>query len=389
MKLILFTKFPPDLDGFIHGGGISRYLFYLINILKGEFSTVYVVSSNETVKKIHHENVIGIHLNSPLHSRLKSLQRISLFFRILANIYEAFLIRRWIVKNVDITKDAYMEFEDIESPTLFVPRNLNYSVRLHANYISLKNYILVKSFWYKILAILDKIAIKRAPKVSAPSEYQLREMKQAGAINSNTKTSLIYNYIEPLKCISVLKSEGGLRLNILCLERIEFRKGVDVILDALPELDNKLKGQKVKFHFCGSIRDLRPLVEKTNRTQFDNIDIEFYGNVQTSMLEKLLSSADIFLAPSRYETFSYTLFEAMSVGSCILASNSHVNREFLVNEESGKLYDKFDPQSFVEAFLSMLKGDRQKLSRNALQRFSQIIDLNQIKNKYLGFANSK
>ena len=73
----------------------------------------------------------------------------------------------------------------------------------------------------------------------------------------------------------------------------------------------------VHFDICGDGE-----VTKTSASKEFSQNITFHGYKPREELEKLYEDSDIFVAPSRYESFGIIYLEAMKYGKPVVACNS-------------------------------------------------------------------
>jgi glycosyltransferase involved in cell wall biosynthesis len=141
-------------------------------------------------------------------------------------------------------------------------------------------------------------------------------------------------------------SPGVVRL--LFVGRMEPRKGADLLLEALPPLLARHPNLVVDMVGDDEVvvngRTLRERFEESARR--DGVDIgrvAFHGSVPREYLLRHYASCDIFVAPSRYESFGLIFVEAMifSKPSIGIAVGGVV--EVVTNELDGLLIPKDDP----------------------------------------------
>ncbi len=82
-------------------------------------------------------------------------------------------------------------------------------------------------------------------------------------------------------------------------------------------------------------------------------------------VDELLACADLFLLPSRNESFGLAALEAMACGTPVIATNTGGLPEVMVHGETGFLFDLGAVDEMAEAGLSLLQDDQEWV------RFSQ------------------
>ncbi len=141
---------------------------------------------------------------------------------------------------------------------------------------------------------------------------------------------------------------------IITLSRLSPEKGIERLLAALPCVNPR--GKKLRVFICGGAaymkgrayeRKLRRLAEKVTTAR-----VEFTGHVVGAEKAALLQRADIFVSPSRHESYGLTIAEALAAG-CRVISHSHYGAE-------GTVVDCADPKALGAALGAMVAQGRTK-----------------------------
>jgi glycosyltransferase involved in cell wall biosynthesis len=139
---------------------------------------------------------------------------------------------------------------------------------------------------------------------------------------------------------------------IITLSRLSPEKGIERLLTALPFLNTGAK--KVRVFICGGAaymngrkyeRMLQRLAMKVT-----NVPIEFTGHVVGERKAALLQRADIFVSPSKHESYGLTIAEALAAG-CRVVSHSHYGAE-------GEVVDCSDPRALAGVLSTMIMEGR-------------------------------
>jgi len=112
---------------------------------------------------------------------------------------------------------------------------------------------------------------------------------------------------------------------ILTLSRLSPEKGIERLLAALPLLN-------------------------TSATKVTNVPIEFTGHVVGERKAALLQRADIFVSPSKHESYGLTIAEALAAG-CRVISHHHYGAE-------GDVVDCSDPKALARVLSTMITRGR-------------------------------
>lgn len=163
---------------------------------------------------------------------------------------------------------------------------------------------------------------------------------------------------------------------ILFVGRFEKRKGIDVLLAALPGLlttHPRLTVELIGKHDLPSESGTSYAEEFTARHGesgwFDRVMIR--GEVDDVALDQAFRDCDIFVAPSRFESFGLIYVEAMSAARPVVAARSGAATEIVVDGVTGTLVDSGDPAA-LESALQHLVDDpeaRRTMSIAGRERF--------------------
>ncbi len=145
---------------------------------------------------------------------------------------------------------------------------------------------------------------------------------------------------------------------VLFLGRVTRDKGVYVLLDAAAGLHRK---HGASFIVAGTGPEefaLREEVKKRGMTGFFFVP----GYVSDAEKVALLRRADVFVLPSRAETFGMVLLEAMAAGVPVVAAASGGIVEVVEDGKNGLLVPFGDSEALAEAISSVLSDGRLRSS---------------------------
>ncbi|MGO4957329.1 glycosyltransferase family 4 protein [Luteococcus sp. Sow4_B9] len=141
---------------------------------------------------------------------------------------------------------------------------------------------------------------------------------------------------------------GGARPTITFIGRYEEpRKGLSVLLDALPDIRDHYPDLRVLVVGHGAARDVP--------------GVDFLGALDDAGRNRVLANSDCYVAPQLgRESFGIVLLEAMASGAPVVASDLAAFRE-VVTDESGPIAHLFtpgSPQDCARAVLASLAEPR-------------------------------
>ena len=155
-------------------------------------------------------------------------------------------------------------------------------------------------------------------------------------------------------------ADDGL-LHILLFGRIRPYKGVDVLLDALAELDDDVRAA-VRVRIAGSpLMDTEPLLEQSRRLGVDDVvtwDLRFLDEDEVA---DAFRDTHVLALPYRDIDASGVLYQAAGYGVGIVASAIGGFTDDLVDEQTALLVAPEDPGALAEA-ITRLHHDRNLLS---------------------------
>jgi glycosyltransferase involved in cell wall biosynthesis len=147
---------------------------------------------------------------------------------------------------------------------------------------------------------------------------------------------------------------------------LEYRKGTDILLDAIPLVMRS--HPDVHFQLIGidPENSYESAFRKENN-QLINKQVAFSGPLGDKQTNKAYAECDIFVAPSRYESFGLIYIEAMSFGKPVIGFNVGGVSEIIEDTVNG-LYANFDDAVSLAEKISYLVANpaiRKTMGRNA------------------------
>ena len=167
-------------------------------------------------------------------------------------------------------------------------------------------------------------------------------------------------------------------VTVLYAGRFEGRKGTDVLLAAIPELCEEYPC--AKFVLVGEDRTLPDgstlggaFRARHANAHFKNRVI-FTGEVSDTQLETYLRGCDIFVAPSRYESFGLVFLEAMMFGKPAVGCRAGGMSEVIDDGVTGLLAEPGDVRSLVSAIGALLDdaAKRAEFGRAGRERYLRL-----------------
>ncbi len=146
----------------------------------------------------------------------------------------------------------------------------------------------------------------------------------------------------------------------------EPRKGLSVLLDALPEIARAHPGVRLLVAGPGDVDEFRAGLTR------EIVDrVEFLGLVSDEVKARAFVSADIYVAPNTGgESFGIVLLEAMSSGTPVLASDLDAFRRVTDEGRAGASFANEDPADLARSAIALLSDpvERERLRDEGFRR---------------------
>ncbi len=134
----------------------------------------------------------------------------------------------------------------------------------------------------------------------------------------------------------------------------EPRKGLDILLEALPAIAERHPGVRVLLAGPGDQDDIVKKLPDDVASR-----LTFLGLVSEEDKVRAFHSADVYVAPNTGgESFGIVLLEAMASGTAVASSDLEAFRRVLDNGAAGKHFTNGDPASLAQVVSDLLSDDQ-------------------------------
>ena len=158
---------------------------------------------------------------------------------------------------------------------------------------------------------------------------------------------------------------GNGQKSVLYVGRLEFRKGVHILIKAMPEVIKKYP--KARFIFVGADCGMSHyIVTKARQLKvFNNIDL--IGEIERNKVKEYYFSASCCVVPSLWENHPYVCLEAMACGRPVIASKVGGIPEIIRDGTTGLLFNSGSFNALAEVIIRVLGNEElaSKLGSNA------------------------
>jgi glycosyltransferase involved in cell wall biosynthesis len=224
--------------------------------------------------------------------------------------------------------------------------------------------------WRVIRAVL-KYTLRRATKVVAVSRFLAEEMRELEPRCSPVVVpNIVADIFQPPSTETPRRATDDIEMLFVGSIR-DSRKGVDVLLRSLRMYMDLPGARKCRLSVIG---------EGVKRAEYEDLahrlglqsQIAFLGNRSRQGVARAMAGCDLFVMPSKYETFGVVYAEAMACGKPVIACSGGPAEE-IIPSWAGELTPPGDHIALAHAIhrvTSNLDGfDRARISEYAKKKF--------------------
>ncbi|MDI6808697.1 MAG: glycosyltransferase family 4 protein [Candidatus Eisenbacteria bacterium] len=156
------------------------------------------------------------------------------------------------------------------------------------------------------------------------------------------------------------------KVNLLFVGRLDPRKGLSNLIEAMPRIFRELGGN-VRLIIVGGGYLRRILGQKVDGHIKPHV--HFVGKISRELLPRFYATCDIFCSPAtRNESFGIVLLEAMASGKPIIACDIPGYRTVVTDSREGLLVKPKDPGSLAEAIVNLARNGAERAAMGELGR---------------------
>lgn len=297
------------------------------------------------------------------------------FFKILA--YIKFYFYSFIKSLFGKYDFIYVHYLSHSSFGIIIAKLIKPSIKIIAN--AHGSDIVPENRKQELFSGITKQILKSSYKVIVPSNYYKNLVNKK--FNTNLEKIYVFpsggvdnNIFKPLDNKSQLKESLGLDKAfsyIGFIGRLEYKKGWDVLLDAINILKSKEELINYKFIFVGNGKEQRTFEEKIKEYNLES-KIIHYNFLEHKKLKDLYNCLDLFCFPTMREGESLGLvgIEALACGITVIASNFAGPKDYVFNGENGYLFEKgnsIELSNKIIKFINLNEEEKAIMRRNAFE----------------------
>lgn len=244
----------------------------------------------------------------------------------------------------------------------------------------LKKRKLIGTKYEKKLRAMFEFALKNADKVVTICHSETTYLKE----NYNYTSRYIINGIEDVKADKNIEklSVKNTKLNFVIVATVQYRKGQDLLIDALKLLPENYK-DKIFLHIIGGGMDEQLISKKIIDNSLENC-CKMYGPRQD--VTELLSTMDVFILPTRADTTPISIIEALRAGLPVISTS--VGEIPIMIKDAGIIIEA-KVEDIVQVFIDCIEGKYNLLSmaENARNNYNQFFSLEKMIKSYSDLIN--
>lgn len=226
----------------------------------------------------------------------------------------------------------------------------------HTKYLNYK----INSFTF----LIEKLIIKNANLLIAVSDSLSKKLE---TIFSKSKWNTINNMVNPKFLNHKIKKKSCSNFTITTTALLTSKKNINLLIDAFALLSKN--DNNIFLNIIGNGPDKYLLENLSIKHKIDHL-IKFHGNLKDFDIIEILSNSDIFVLPSKIETFGIAIIEAMALGLPVIVTKSG-GPETYVNESNGIVIEPDNIDQLYQA-LQKLKLEHKNFNSENIKNYISI-----------------
>ena len=366
-------EYPPDTAG----AGIPTYVQQAATLLSHRGNDVEVFAGSTSRECTSVENGITVHRVNIGSSRDTFGSQIAQVFRS-RHLDRAFdvlegpdfcseaAIAAQLVPNVPLVVKLHMGMYTVRSIDASTMPRLQ-KLRVYAGALRRRS----RPFWDPRSAdfLKERSHILEADQVVAPSAAIAKWMLSVWPLDPVRVCVVPNPYVADASLLRIPVATDSQMVTYI--GRLELRKGVLTLGDAVPEFLSRCPGWRVRFvgrSLDSPVGDIRTYLKEKLKRLLDRV--EFCDPVPFDKIACVFASSDICVFPSLWENFPNVCLEAMAAGRGIVASKAGGMAEQLDGGRAGLLVAPRKPHHLAQALIELAcnREKRHALGMAARQR---------------------
>lgn len=215
------------------------------------------------------------------------------------------------------------------------------------------------------------------------------------AVSSTTASALVRDYNVPGNRVSIVPdgvdidtfrplNESRLPGSLLYVGRLHRRKGLEYLLQAMPEVLREVPGARLYLIGQGSME--KELVAQVRRLYLDEA-VTFLGRVDDQELCRWYNRAQAFVLPSLLEGFGMVCLEAMACGTPVVATRVPGIVDAVADQETGLLVPLGNAGALAGSIVRLLKDRelRHEMGHRGIERARRLFTWDRVASETASF----
>lgn len=206
---------------------------------------------------------------------------------------------------------------------------------------------------------------------------------------------LLYGVTDQIVTIDSMKSDNVIStkqsgksesiIRFITIGYIEHRKGQDLLLEAIRNLDPELR-KNAEFLLVGQNTSL--MAQELMEAARDIPEIVVTGPVGREEIDTLLEQSDILVCPSREDPMPTVAAEAMMHGVPCLLSDSAGTVKYIRDGSDGMVFQSGNTEQLAEILNRCIQGcyDLERMGRNARKVFEKYFSMEAFERRFLNLV---
>jgi glycosyltransferase involved in cell wall biosynthesis len=209
--------------------------------------------------------------------------------------------------------------------------------------------------------------------------------QQAVAFGVPAERIRVVPYPIDLDRFKVGEIPSGATRRVLCIGRLDPRKRIDLLVDAVAILARRRNDFQVEvIGRDGYLRGWSALVQEAGR----RLPITYTGAVPQSQLVGRLREADVLVQPSEWEEFGHAVAEALACGVPVVTGPTNGTGAYAPTGGSAK-FERYTPDSLADAIDRALAMSRDPSARAACRTAAEAFAADRVASSVEEFIRSQ
>ncbi|RME62284.1 MAG: glycosyltransferase family 1 protein [Caldilineae bacterium] len=218
---------------------------------------------------------------------------------------------------------------------------------------------------------MEQTFLHRAMHLVPNSRATWKQVQEIYRLPGDAPSTIIPHGIKPVPEEEVPPfawKEAGEPLTILYVGRLEKRKGVQALFEAIPLVVQR--HPNVRFVLAGEDNSLHDGFRQATgqdyptyfREKYPDVQaqVSFLGRVSDEKLTELYGACDVFVAPSLYESFGLIYLEAMNYAKPVIGCQAGGIPEVVNHGVTGLLVEPDAHRPLAEALITLVESPQRR-----------------------------